>query len=102
MKLPNRKVQRARATAPDETEYLLSARAPLQPLVGRRRTAPAVTTPPPPSAATRRSAAAAPRSCRGDMRYVPPHCSARRPLSRPALPPAPTAQAPAPTLPQRE
>src|SRR5262245_10596270 len=68
-----------------------------------RPTAPAVTTRPTlPWAATRRSAAATQRSCQGDMRDAPPHYKARRPLSRPALPRGPTAQAPAPTLPQRE
>src|SRR3954454_23026259 len=71
--------------------------------VGRSPIAPAVTTRPTlPWAAIGRSAAATQRSCQGDMRYVPPHCSARRPLSRPALPRAPTAQASAPSLPQRE
>ena len=42
------------------------------------------------------------RAVQGDRRCGPLRCSARRPWSRPALPRAPTAQAPAPTLPQRE
>src|SRR5262245_22685202 len=84
-------------------QTLLIARRPVQPLVGRRPTAPAVTTRPTLTwAATRRSAAATQRSCQGDMRYAPPHCTDHRPMSRPALPHAPTAQAPVLTLPQRE
>src|SRR6185503_8104583 len=63
---------------------------------------PVTTRPTVPWVATRRSAAATQRSFQGDMRYVLPHCSARRPWSRPALPRAPTAQAPAPSLLLRE
>src|SRR5215468_5338539 len=91
----------ARSTPKERNSHV--ARRLVQPLVGRCPTTPAVTTRPTLTwAATRRSAAATQRSCQGDMRYAPPHSTARRPLSRPALPHAPTAQAPALTLPQRE